>query len=185
MIIKDGAGSGLNAKVNKENRLDVESVSRSIEQHINEKYKKTYTLSYDAIDPTGADDYFLYIKNTGTKNLHVTHIRTRTTVVGVVEIHNVTGTVIFGTETAITPENLTVGDSSTITAVTSADVNATGLANAGILFYQRLAVAATDYLLKIDAHIIIPPGQAIAFLWDTASGILSGNVTIYEDQGVT
>jgi archaellum component FlaG (FlaF/FlaG flagellin family) len=184
-LIKDGSGTGNTLRINEENRADVEAVSRPIEQHINEFYKKAFTVSYDAIDPVGADDYFLYIKNTGTKNLHVTHIQTRSTVAGSVEVHNVTGTASFASETAITPVNLTLGSSAALTGTFSADTNATGLTNAGTLFYQRLDTVNKDYLLKVDAHLIIPPGQALAFLWDTSTGALSGSVTIYEDQGVT
>ena len=184
MIINDGTGTGDTAKVNVENRLDVEAVNRPIVQHINEKYAKVYTLSFDAIDPVGADDYFVYLKNTGTKDFHVTHIRVRTTVIGVLEIHNVTGTASFTSGNDIAPENLTIGSSNTITATIKTDTDTTNLSNAGVLFYQRLAVADTDYLLKVDAHIIIPPGQSIALLWDTATGALSGNITMYEDQGV-
>ncbi len=184
MQINDGTGTQTGARVNSENRLNVESVSRPIEQHINEIYEKTFTLTYDAIDPVGADDYFLYIKNSGTKNLHITHIRNRSTVVGVVEVHHVLGTVSFTAEAAITPHSLTMASSATITGTFSADTDATGLSNDGTLFSQRLAVANTDYLLKVDAHIIVGPGQSVALLWDQTTGALSGSITLYEDQGI-
>jgi hypothetical protein len=182
-IIKDGAGTGKTARVNTENRLDVESVSRPIEQHINELYQKYFSLPYDAIDPTGADDYFMYIKNTGTKNLHVTDHRVRSTVAGVVEIHAVTGTASSGT--TVTPVNRYVGSSETLGATVETGVDITGLTSAGTIFLQRLDTVAKDYHLRTSGHIIIPPGQAIALLWDTASGIISGVMSIYEDQGVT
>lgn len=182
-IIKDGAGTGKTAKVNEENRLDVEAISRSIEQHINEVYEKYFSIPFDAIDPTGADDYFLYIKNTGTKNLHVTDSRIRSTVAGTVEIHAVSGTASSGT--TVTPVNRTVGSSQSLVATVESDPDFTGLSNEGVVFYQRLDTVDTDEHLRTSGHIIIPPGQAIAYLWDTSTGALSGVVSVYEDQGVT
>lgn len=184
-IIKDGSGTGNTLRINSENRADVESVSRSITQHINEKYEKHLSITFEAIDPVGADDYFLYIKNTGTKNLHLTKFRFKTTVIGTIELHHVTGTASFAAETAITPVNRNLGSSESLTAVTSADTNTTGLSNAGTLLRLTLSTANVDFMDEAPSHIILPPGQALACLWDTATGILAGTIDIYEDQGVT
>lgn len=184
MKVRDATGSSRGARVNIENRLDVESVVRPIEQHINEKYHKIFSLPFDAIDPVGADDYFVYFKNTGTKDLHFVTLRIRSTVIGTVEIHSVTGTAVFAADTDITPVNRSVGNTSSISATIKTDTNTTGLTNAGILAHVRLAVANTDYNSDVESHIIVPPGQAIALLWDTATGALSGTACVYEDQGV-
>ena len=182
-IIRDGNGTGKSAKVNSENRLDVESITRPIDQHINELYAKSFSLPFDAIDPTGADDYFFYFKNTGTKNLHITDVRIRSTVAGTVEIHAVSGTASAGT--TVTPVNRTIGNSNSLTATIETGVNITGLTNDGVIFYQRLDTADEEKHLKTSSHIILPPGQAIALLWDAATGALSGVVSAYEDQGVS
>jgi hypothetical protein len=182
-VIKDGAGTGNTLRINEENRADVESVSRSIDQHINELYQKYFSLPFDAIDPTGADDYFFYLNNTGTKNIHVTDIRVRSTVAGVVEVRSVTGTASSGT--TVVPVNRSIGSSESLVATIETGADITGLSNTGVIFYQSLDTANEENHLKISAHIIIPPGQAIALLWDTSTGILSGVVSAYEDQGVT
>ena len=184
-IIKDGSGTGNTLRINEENRADVESVTRTIDQHINEIYEKTFSISLDGIDPVGADDYFYYMKNTGTKNIHIEDMMVRSTVAGSVELHHVTGTASFAAETAITPVNRYLGSANSLTAVTSADTNTTGLTNAGTLCYLRCAVANTDYHIDITSHIIIPPGQAMALLWDTGTGALTATMTVYEDQGIT
>lgn len=184
-IIKDGAGTGKTAKVNEENRLDVESVSRSIDQHINEVYQKTFSLTWDAIDPVGADDYFVYLKNTGTKNLHVEDLMVRSTVAGTVELHHVSGTPSYTSDTDITPVNRYLGSSDSLTATIKTDTNTTGLTNEGTICYLRCAAVDTDYSIEISSHLIIPPGQSLALLWDTSTGALTGTMTIYEDQGVT
>jgi archaellum component FlaG (FlaF/FlaG flagellin family) len=182
-IIKDGSGTGNSLRINEENRADVESVNRSIDQHINELYEKVFSLPFDAIDPTGADDYFLYIKNTGTKNLHVEALELRSTVAGTVEIHQVSGTASSGT--TLTPVNRTLGSSASITATIETGADITGLSSEGILEYIRCAAVNTSYRSEITSHIIMPPGQAMALLWDTSTGALSGMITVYEDQGVT
>ena len=128
MIIKDGA-TGTTAAVNEENRLDVEANSRPIEQHINEFYGKCFSLPFDAIDPAGADDYFLHIKNTGTKDLHVVNIEVRSTVAGTVEVHAVSGTASYAGATDVTPVNRKIGDTGSITATIKHDTNTTGLTN--------------------------------------------------------
>lgn len=184
-IIKDGSGTGRTLRINSENRADVESVTRPLDQHINEVYAKVFSVAFDAIDPVGADDYFYYMKNTGTKNLHVTDIRIRSTVAGVVEVHGVTGTASFTSETAITPTNRTIGSAESLTATTSADTNVTGLTSSGVLFYVPCETANEENEFKTSSHIIIPPGQAMALLWDTSTGALSGVVSVYEDQGVS
>ena len=184
MVIKDGAGSGKTLRINKENRADVEAVSRSLDQHINELYSKVYSLPFDGINPVGADDYFFYINNTGLKDLHITDIRVKSTVAGVVEVHSVTGTASFTAGADVTPVNRKIGASISLTATIKTDTDTTGLSNRGVLFYLNCDTVNKTEHLRTSSHIIVPPGQSVALLWDTSTGILSGAVSIYEDQGV-
>lgn len=182
MIIRDGKGTGSSLHITSENRASTDTISRIIDQHLNEVYEKVYSLPFEAIDPVGADDYFVYIKNTGTKNLHVVDFRIRSTVVGIVEVRAVSGTASFTSGTDITPVNRTVGSTSAITATIKTDTDTTGLTNNGVLYYMRLDTANKDFYLESRSHIIIPPGQAISLLWDTATGILAGVIGLYEEQ---
>ena len=181
MIIKDGTGSGKTVKVSSENQLLTSAVVETLDRHTNRNQQKVWSLPFDAIDPVGADDYFIYIENTGTKNLFITDIRIRSTVAGTVEVHRTTGTVSYAASVDITPVNRFLGDVSAPTAVIKTDTNATGLSNGGVLFYIRCAVVDTQYHLKTSATIIIPPGQQVSFLWDTSTGALSGTVSLVED----
>jgi hypothetical protein len=104
-------------------------------------------------------------------------------VAGVVEVRSVTGTASSGT--TVVPVNRSIGSSESLVATIETGADITGLSNTGVIFYQSLDTANEENHLKISAHIIIPPGQAIALLWDTSTGILSGVVSAYEDQGVT
>ena len=109
-------------------------------------------------------------------------MRMYSTVAGTVEVHSVSGNASYTSDTDVTPVNRTIGSSNTITATIKTDTNTTGLTNNGVLFYHRLDTANEEFHLKISAHIIIPPGQAIALLWDTATGALTGTVSVYEGQ---
>ena len=180
-IIKDGAGTGNTLKINSENMATVDAVQRTLTQHINESHQKHWSLFFEAIDPTGADDYFFYMKNTGTKDLHVTKTRFASTVVGTVEFHGVSGTA--SATAAITPANRTLGSTNTPTATIGTAVDITGLSNDATLLHLRIDTINKDVVDEHPSHIILPPGQALAFLWDTATGVLKGTVDIYEDQG--
>ena len=183
-IIKDGSGTGHTLKVNSENRAGTDSVSRSITQHINETHEKHFSLSFENIDPVGADDYFFYYKNTGLKNVHFTKFRFNATVVGSVEIHSVTGTAVYVGETEVVPVNRNFGSSTGVTSVINTDTDITGITNAGTAIKLRLDTVDKDFVDDAPSHIILPPGQALALLWDAATGAITGTIDIYEDQGV-
>ena len=180
-LIKDGAGTGNTLEITKENKAQINAVQKTITQHINEQYQKHFSLFFEGIDPTGADDYFFYFKNTGTKNIHFTKFRFASSVIGTVELHNVTGTATA--VNAITPANRFIGSTNSLTATIGTNVNITGLANAATLIHLRLDTADKDFVDSAPSHIIVPPGQSVALLWDTATGILKGTIDVYEDQG--
>jgi hypothetical protein len=182
-IIKDGSGTGNTLKINSENRASTDSISRPIGQHINELYEKHFVAHFEAIDPTGADDYFFYFKNTGTKNIHITKMRFLSTVAGSVEIRHVSGTASSGT--TLTPVNLFLGSSNSPVATIETDPDFTGLTNEGTIENIRLDTVNKDYTEEIPEHIIVPPGQAFALLWDAATGAITGGIEFYEAQGVS
>lgn len=182
-IIKDGSGNGHSLKITAENRATIDSVSRSVTQHINEVYEKHFSLTFEGIDPVGADDYFFYLSNTGTKNIHLTKFRLRSTVVGSVELHRVTGTPTFTAGTDVTAANRFLGSSNSPVATIKTDTNTTGLTVEDVLIRLRLDTVDKDFVDEALSHIIIPPGQSFALMWDAATGILAGTIDMYEDQG--
>ena len=82
------------------------------------------------------------------------------------------------------PTNRFIGSSKTITASTGTSVDFTGLTSSAALIRLTLSTANVDFVDNAPSHIIVPPGQAIACLWDTATGILAGTIDIYEDPGI-
>lgn len=176
--IEDGAGQGFNAKVNKENQLDVFAVAEASDRTINRVDNKVWSLPFTGIDPAGASDYFFYIKNTGTIDLAITDIRIESSVAGTVAVNYVTGTPSYTSDTDVTPVNRYLGNSNAPAATIKTDTDTTGLTNAGTLFYITCDTTDKVYHLKTSSNIFIPPGQQIALLWDTATGVLQGVVSL-------
>lgn len=182
MIIKDGAGTGNTVKVTSENRLDADAIVRPINQHINETYQKNFSLFFEGVTPAGADDYFFYFRNNGDKDVHFTKFRLLSSVVGTVEIHQVAGTASSVTD--IAPANRFIGSSAALDATIGTDSDITGLTKEADIVHLRLSSSDVDFIDDESSHIIVPPGQAIALLWDNSTGTLKGTINVYEDQGV-
>lgn len=183
--IRSHGGNGhFEAEVDSENRLHVFAVQEPVIRHINAESGKVWSISFDGLNPTGASDYIVYIKNTGTPDLFITHIRmSADTATTQVQIHAVTGTA-GGSLTNITPVSRTIGSSATPTATIQSSADITGLTTAGTLFYEELAVVDTMYTLIMDSNIIIPKDQAVAILVETDTANVTGVITLSEGEGI-
>lgn len=180
MLLEDGKGKGTKAAVTDENELCTFSIIESEDRHLNIKHDQVWSLPFEGVDPVGADDYFLYIKNTGTKNLAITDIRISSTVAGIVDVKHVSGTPSYVSETAITPVNRHLGQSKTPTATINTDTNITNLTDEGILFFVDMPTVNQLEHLRTTSNIVIPTGQAVALMWSAATGILQGIVSLVE-----
>lgn len=138
-----------------------------------------WSMPFDAIDPTGANDIFLYIQNTEpTLNLHIRRIQVSSTVAGMLEVIRVTGTATGGSD--VTLVNFNEGFSSkTPTGVFQTAVDITNLTDGGKYAFQPLPVADTKYDLEIPHDIILDKNGAVAFNWVPATGILTGTVWFF------
>lgn len=183
MKITDATGSNRGVKVDVENRLSVFAVSEATDRHINRIEHHVWSLPFEAIDPVGADDYFFYIKNTGSKDLSITDIRIESSVIGTVECHHVTGTPTFTAGTDVTGVNRYLGNTNAPDATIKTDTDTTGLTNAGTVFYINCDTADKLFHLRTTSNIVIPAGQQFALLWDQATGILKGIVSLVEIEG--
>ena len=178
--IEDGGGTNGEVKVTVEQKLEVDSISEPKDHHLNQVFAKAWMLNFEAINPTAADDYVFYLKNTGSNNIEIVSIRLSVdTAASQIELHAVTGTASSGS--TITPVPLTVGSSVVPTALIESSVDFTGLTSVGIITFVQCPVVATDYFSEIDAHIIIPNGAAVALLVETGTANLTGSIEIVED----
>ena len=66
MKIQDGTGSGRSAAVTTSNRLTTSAVTQEQPHFIARQSGKAWSYTLKDVDPTGADDYFFYFKNTST-----------------------------------------------------------------------------------------------------------------------
>lgn len=178
MQIEDGEGSGLKAGVDKENRLKVLGVSEPVDRHVNRTEAKSWSVSFEAVTAAGANDYFFYLKNTGTETYTITDIRISSSVATKIDYDRVSGTPTYvtGTDCAIVNRNTSSTNSPTISCKYDTDI--TGLTDEGLLFFEQCAVADTRYKLTTTSNIILTPGQAIAFKRVAATGAVTGVVSL-------
>ena len=170
MQIQD-ANTGRTAAVDNENRLEVSSVSQQIDKHSN--LKGRYDVIYFTVTPAGADDYCLYLKNEGTRDIAVTDIRIMSSVQTTVFLDHVTGTPSYVSETAATVTNRNLGSNFSPDITANYDTDITGLTKEGELLFQQCAVVDTEYESRITSNIIMPQGQAISLRREAATGTLT------------
>ena len=177
--IEDGTGLGFQTKVNSDNRLAIDAVQKSEEHFTNEDRGKVWTLPFENIDPADADDIFFYFKNTSsTVHYNLTSIRIASSVVGQVKLLVVSGTASGGTD--ITPVNRNLGSSNVVTASVQTGSDITGLTDDGTLGFIQLDTVDRQFKLGFGSEIIITPNKAIVLIWEPATGILTGTISINE-----
>lgn len=173
-----GAKGNRIMEVNDEGRALTQAVTETDMEERNED-GFAFSLPFDAVDPTGADDIFCYIKNTESDlNLHIRRIRVSSTVVGMLEVIRVTGTAAGGS--GVTLLNFNDGFSSkTPEGIFETGSDITGLTDGGKYAFQQLAVADTNYDIQIPHDVILNKNGAFALNWVPATGILSGTVWFF------
>lgn len=165
--------------VDGEGRLHVEADTRPIEEEVNEEFGKLFSLSIKAVDPTGADDYVMYVKNTGEKDIELYEwVASVTGAAGTIELHSVTGT---SDGAAITPVNQSLGSPNTLSVNAEFGVNIVTLVDAGTLDQVALAVDEST-VRHYSGHIVIPKDTAVAWLVDTATAVVTLTAYMFERQ---
>jgi len=179
----EGSGDGgrNTVQVDSKKRAFVKSVSESADAVINRESGNVWTLPFDGLNPTGAGDYVVYIKNTGDKTLHIDEIAlSADTATTQVELHGVTGVAAGGSTLA--PVSSTVGSSASPSATIQSGADITGLTSSGIHRFIQCAVVNTEYVIEISERIRIPKGQALALLVETATANITGTITLVEEE---
>lgn len=184
-IQNGGVGAKFSAKVDKEGRLQVLAVTEPEDKHVNRE-GKVYS-AYLKVTPAGPNDYFFYIKNTGTKDIFLTDVRITTTVASKFYYKKVVGTPAFVTGTDISAENKTLtnrnlGSSSTLDATIKFDTDITGLTDDGILFFEEAVGADTRYKLSTSSNILISQGSSFAIQKVGATGEVECVISLVEAE---
>lgn len=177
-VIDDGTGDGFSAKVDKDKRLHTFSVTSAEEHHENEDNEKAWTVSFDAINPTCSDDYFLNLNNTSTAVRAVSRIEVSSTVAGILEVQRVTGTSCGGAAEEVNSWTFGGADPSCFTA--ESGVNITCLTDAGVLRFITLE-ANVGRVVEFPQTLRLKQNEQMALLWTVSTGILTGNIDFYEE----
>jgi len=168
MKIDDGGGSGVQAKVDGELRLSTFAVTEPEDKHVNREGKVwSYNQSTTSI---ATNDFVFYLKNNGEAELAVSDLRCMCGTITTLTIECVTGTA-GGSTSALTPVPRNLGSSKIPDATCIESVDITGITGGGVIYFQRCAVADTQYHLSMTSNIIIPQGQAIAIRSSAASAV--------------
>jgi len=174
MKITDGTGSGREAEVDSENRLKTFSITEVEDKHINRDGKQ-WSL-YFTVTPTGAGDYFFYLKNTGSNELAISDVRIMCDSVDTINYHFVSGTQSGGTTLDITNRNSASSKIPSATIETGANI--TGLSSEGIVFFERIDAANKRFKLSTSSNIIIGRGGAVGLEAVTGTGLITCVVSL-------
>jgi len=177
MKIEDGKGTGYSVKIDKFNRLNTYSVNIP-EDKQNNRDGKAWSL-YGSTTPVGANDYFFYIKNTGSLDLAISDIRIKSTVATDIMVEHVTGNPSYTASADITPSNRNLGSSAIPIATIKKDTDITGLTTKSTLFFIRLA-ANTFFKFTTTSNIIIPQGSSLALKRVESTGLIDFVVSLAE-----
>lgn len=181
LSIEDGGGSGRTVFVNSNNSLQTLSVQKTLDQDINERTQKVWSIPFEGLNPAGADDYVVYIKNTGDKVLQISDVRIMAdTAATQIEINAVTGTASGGSD--ITLVNRTVGASPTPSATIQSGTDITGLTSSGTLFFLQCDTVNREYHLRTSSKIRLEKGKAVGVLVETATANITGVISLIEEE---
>jgi len=169
--------------VDSQGRASVSAASEPEDRHINQTSGKVWSVNYTAL-AVNAGVYGLYVKNTGTKHLHITDLRNHCRdAASEIEVDYVSGTAA-GTAATDTTISRNAGTDATPSAdifETSAATGITGLTDEGRFFSAGSLDSQTTHL-STSSNIIIGPGTACAVKWVTANATngVTGTLSIVE-----
>jgi len=174
-----GAGGHL-WEITRLGRGKVLSLSQGPQHQNTTKDDRSWSAS-DTQTPTGAGDYFFYMRNdSGLRRLVITRLLVRGAGADIVNLVGVTGTPAGGTTLA--PLNRTVGSpKQPLDAVIQSGVDITGLTSTGSREVLFLGAAGLAERNMIEHPVVVPQGSAIALVATTGTSALQFLLDFYED----
>ena len=167
--------------IDSEHRALTFATSESIDAHLNRVKQTVWSIPFEGLNPAGADDYVLYIKNTGDKVIHISDIRLMAdTTATQVEVQVVSGVAIGGS--AIAPVARTIGSAELPSATIESGTDITGLTSEGTVFFIQCDTVNKEYHLSTSSRIRIPKSKAVAILVETATANITGVISIVEEE---
>ena len=171
MIIENGVGGSNLAQVDELHRLSTFAIVESEDKFVN-KTGGQWSLYFTAT-PTGAGDYFFYLKNTDSVTHAISDIRIMGASADTITYEWVTGTPTYTGATDVTPTTRNGGSNKVPVSIIKSDPNITGLTSDGVIFFERLDTANKRYKLSTTSNIIMPQGSALAFKAATGTALIT------------
>ncbi len=138
---------------------------------------RAWTLPFNAVDPTGADDVMAVIKPTSGNPIEVIQVEVSSTVAG--NLEPMVGTGALTGLTDVPCRNLG-GGATQPKAEKGTGVDITGITQVGGQIGHYFLVADTPRVIDFPGGVRVEINESFALLWEVATGILSGNVTFFE-----
>jgi hypothetical protein len=177
-IVNGSSGAAHGARVDAQGRLSTLSVTEPEDKWENRK-GRMWSL-YFTETPTGANDYFFYLKNTGETILAITDIRVMAAAADTLNYNFVSGTPTYSGASDVTPVARLLGSSGLPAATIKQDVDITNLTEEGTIFFERISSANVRYKLSTSSNILIPQGQAFGIKAVTGTALITMVVSLTE-----
>lgn len=197
MRIEDGAGSGIKAKVNSDQRLEVDAVTESRQEFHNQK-GKGFIIDSNLISlTTTGESQVLFIQNTGDKDLIIDNIWLNFDVstggtgrVRVALYSNVTaGTIVSSALAPLGVQNLNFGSSTTLEANVYKGVTGSTRTDGTLFAYfvRTDEQSGRFYLLDLDRNtFVLPKGTSLCISVTPPGGnsaqTVSAGMIVYENN---
>jgi hypothetical protein len=179
--IRDGEGKGYLAGVTNENRLKIGGVTVSKEHHTNFAHEDSYNMLF-TVTPTGAGDYFLYMKNTSTDPIVCEGFQIQAPTNEIISITlGMTGTPVGGSTTL--PSNLYAGSPKRAVGTFETGADITGLSGGMVVAKYAIAASNESKFRNFDADIVIPQNQTLTMSATTGAIALLGFIVMWHDHG--
>lgn len=181
MLLEDGEGNGRIAGVNKRNRLKTSAVTCDCGKFVNIIDGEAYALNFDAT-PTGANDCFLYIKNTDDdKDLIIKGFGLKLAASEYLDIKiGDSGTATGGG--AIVPVNLNSSSGLSASGTFEDGNDITGLSGGSIAYrIYHLTNAGTTYY-EFKQNIILKKNGIFTIYVQTGTTALAGYIDMNYDK---
>lgn len=175
--IVDGTGSGNQAKVDSDNRLQTVAVIESLEHYANHEKGNSFSVQF-SVTPTGANDCFFYLKNTGTVDIVVEGFGSYVASNEIIEVKLRDSGIPSG-GSAITPVNLNTRSNNVATATVQDGNDITGLSGGSVAYRVRRAADNETKLFNFDQGIIVSPQQVLTMYAVNGSIAIEGFIDFY------
>ena len=157
-------------------QLEVNAVTQNLAEALN-LVGQVFTIT-DEETATGANDFFYYLRNEGTRALGLSIVSFSASAATEVQVHSVSGTPSYTGETAVSAVNLNLGSSVSLPVTSNRDSNITGITSNGVLVFEECTIPDTRYENSIASTVLIPQGKAVALMRVAGSGTVKFSIGI-------